>query len=323
MVFENFHTKINKVNVQIKSLKTKLKLQQQSSRRLKTRVKSLENVIKTLKRKDLISSNCEAMLKQHFEGLPLALFTRKRSTLKKEKYSKELKSFALTLQFYSSKAYGYVRKMFNLALPHPSTVRRWYTAVPAEPGFTELAFRPIKCAVEMSTQETVCALMLDEMAIRRHVAWDGEKYRGFVDLGCGVDDDDSSPVAKYALVIMAVCINKSWKVPLGCFFIDGLTGQGRANLVRIAIERLSQVGAKVVSLTCDGPQWWILGEANEAVASGPPFFGGPSSKTAYTVLDSLQMFAQRTIRSEDLFLFFFRERLDFGRKIGKSEMKSK
>ena len=149
------------------------------------------------------------MLKQHFEGLPLALFTRKRSTLKKEKYSKELKSFALTLQFYSSKAYGYVRKMFNLALPHPSTVRRWYTAVPAKPGFTELAFRPIKCAVEMSTQETVCALMLDEMAIRRHVAWDDEKYRGFVDLGCGVDDDDSSPVAKDALVIMAVCINKS------------------------------------------------------------------------------------------------------------------
>ena len=44
--------------------------------------------------------------------------------------------------------------------------------------------------------------------------------------------------------------------------------------------------------------WWILGEANEAVASGPP------SKTAYTVLDSLQMFAQRTVRSEDLFFFF-------------------
>ena len=192
-------------------------------------------------------------MKQHFEGLPLALFTRKTSTLKKEKYSKELKSFALTLQFYFSKAYGYVRKMFNLALPHPKTVRRWYTAVPAEPGFTELAFRPIKCAEEMSTQETVCVLMLDEMAIRRHVAWDGEKYRGFVDLGCGVDDDDSSPVAKDALIIMAVCINKSWKVPLGCFFIDGLTGQERANLVRIAIERLSQVGAKVVSLTCDGP----------------------------------------------------------------------
>ena len=53
----------------------------------------------------------------------------------------------------------------------------------------------------------------------------------------------------------------------------------------------------------------------------PPFFWGPPSKTAYTVLDSLQMFAQRTIRSEDL--FFFGEHLDFGRKIGKLEMKLK
>ena len=209
-------------------------------------------MIKTFKRKYLISSNYKAVLKQHFEVLPLALCTRKTSTLKTEKYSKELKSFALTLQFYSSKAYGYVRKMFNLALPHPSTVRRWYTAVHAKPGFTELAFRAIKCTVKMSTQETVCALMLDEMTIRRHVASDGEKYCSFVDLGCGVDDDDSSPVAKDALVIMVVCINKSWKV-LGYFFIDGLTGQERANLVRIAIERLSQVSAKVVSLTCDGP----------------------------------------------------------------------
>ena len=69
-------------------------------------------------------------------------------------------------------------------------------------------------------------------------------------------------------------------------------------------------------------QQWILGEANEAVASGPPFFGGPPSKTAYTVLDALQMFVQRTILSEDFF-FFFGEHLDFGKKIGKSEMKSK
>ena len=83
MLFENIYTKISKVNVQMKSLKTKLKLQQQSSRRLKSRVKLLKNVIKTLKRKDLISSNCKAMWKQHFEGLPLALFTRKISTLKK------------------------------------------------------------------------------------------------------------------------------------------------------------------------------------------------------------------------------------------------
>ena len=66
---------------------------------------------------------------------------------------------------------------------------------------------------------------------------------------------------------------------------------------------------------CPGIQWWILGEANEAVASGPP------AKIAHTVLNPLQMFVQRTIPSKDL--FFFREHPDFGTKIGKNESKWK
>ena len=95
IVFENIHTKISKVHVQTKSLKTKLKLQQQQARRLKTQVKSLKNVIKTLKRKDLISSNCEAMLKQHFEGLPLALLNKKNINFKKRKVFQRVKVFRI------------------------------------------------------------------------------------------------------------------------------------------------------------------------------------------------------------------------------------
>lgn len=43
---------------------------------------------------------------------------------RKKKYSPELRTFALTLQFYSSKAYRYVRKTFNNLLPEPSTIRK-------------------------------------------------------------------------------------------------------------------------------------------------------------------------------------------------------
>ena len=50
-------------------------------------------------------------------------------------------------------------------------------------------------------------------------------------------------------------------------------------------------------------QWWILGEANEAVASGPPFFWGPPLENNLYSFG----FAQWTIRSEDLFFFFFLE----------------
>ncbi|KAK2151617.1 hypothetical protein LSH36_356g00005 [Paralvinella palmiformis] len=31
----------------------------------------------------------------------------------------------------------------------------------------------------------MCSLMLDKMDIRRHVDWDGEKFRGYVDFGTG------------------------------------------------------------------------------------------------------------------------------------------
>ena len=35
----------------------------------------------------------------------------------------------------------------------------------------------------------MCSLMLDEMAIKKHVACDGKRYQGYVDLGSGTDDD--------------------------------------------------------------------------------------------------------------------------------------
>ena len=49
--------------------------------------------------------------------------------------------------------------------------------------------------------------MLDEMAIKKHVSWDGTKFQGYVDLGIGLEDDDSNPVAKDALVLMVVSVN--------------------------------------------------------------------------------------------------------------------
>ena len=76
-----------------------------------------------------------------------------------------------------------------------------------------------------------------------------KRYQGYVDLGSGTDDD-TLPIAKDALVFMVV---SSWKVPCGYFFIDGLSGKERANLVKVCIQRLHDAGVKVISLTCDGP----------------------------------------------------------------------
>ena len=52
---------------------------------------------------------------------------------------------------------------------------------------------------------------------------------------------------------MVVSVDGSWKVPCGYFFVNGLSGEERENLVKVCIERLSDAGVKVISLTCDGP----------------------------------------------------------------------
>ena len=248
---------LKKRNENIIKLKRNLKTKQQSLRRMKLKVTSLKSVFKELKERNLISSACEEMVKSTFSGVPLELINRmmQRKTGKGCAYSPELKSFALTLQFYSTKAYEFVRRTFNLALRHPAQIRRWYSKVPAEPGFTEPAFRALRAKVEQlkpSRKQIVCSLMIDEMAIKRHVYWDGKRYRGYVDIGNDIVDD-STPVAKEALVFMVVSINGSWKIPCGYFFIDGLSGAEQANLVKICLKKLYDHGVYVAALICDGP----------------------------------------------------------------------
>jgi len=64
-------------------------------------------------------------------------YLKKACSEKQCSFHKEIREFALTLQYYSPRAYlYYVRKSFSNILPHPRTLRRWYTVVDDKPGFT-------------------------------------------------------------------------------------------------------------------------------------------------------------------------------------------
>ena len=136
--------------------------------------------------------------------------------------------------------------------------------------------------------------MLDEMAIKKHISWDGKRFLGYVDLGNGVKDH-SFPVAKGALVLMVVSVNGAWKIPCGYFFVDGLSGIERTNLVKVCIERLHDAGVIVVSLTCDGPACHFSMLTELGVCLRPPdlkaYFLHPldPSKTIYILLDVCHM----------------------------------
>jgi len=270
--------KLNDTINQLETSKKRLKLEQQKSRRLKQKVSSLNSVINSLQKEHLISSNCAEILDSTFSGVSKEVFARMLGGKSRSEYPEELQAFAMTLQFYSSRAYDCVRENFDLALPSPRTIRSWYSGVDGDPGFTKQAFDALKARASDNLskgKETVCSIMFDEMAIKKHIEYSNGRMCGYVDIGTG-RFDDSNPVAKDALVFMAVSVNDGWKIPLGYFLIDGLTGEERANLVSKCFRRLHDTGVRAVSLTCDGPSCHFammrsLGANMDIVGMDPSF----------------------------------------------------
>lgn len=235
-----------------KNHRRQIKTLNQKVRRLKKRNVSLKNIVKHLKEKNVIDTDIFNMLDENIVAANLFNNIYKKNLgNKKMKYSAAIKRFSLTLNFYSPKAYDYVRKTFKTCLPHCKTLSKWYAHVKGEPGFTEEAFSAVKQKADASEYRPICALIFDEMALRQQKIWDGKKYQGVVDMGTGITTDPET-VASQAFVFLLVAINQRWKIPLGYFLINSLTGEQKANLIKICLSKCFEAGVDVVSLTFDG-----------------------------------------------------------------------
>ncbi|CAH2016454.1 unnamed protein product [Acanthoscelides obtectus] len=100
-------------------------------------------------------------------------------------------------------------------------------------------------------RKVLCNLVMDSMAIRRRIEWNGQKWTGYIDLGFDMDGD-KLPEVKEALVMMLVAINGKWKLPVGYFFISGLSGEEQANLVSNLLTFIHDTGVIICSVTFDG-----------------------------------------------------------------------
>ncbi|KAM7286096.1 THAP domain-containing 9 [Ixodes scapularis] len=310
--------KMEDIVCHMEALQKKLKYSQEVARRLKQKVSQVEEILQDLQRQQLISNDATNVLRRTFSSTTLELCLRmlknSRGKVTREKYPPELRSFALTLQFYSTKAYEYVRNTFQLALPHSSSIRSWYSSIDAEPGFTAEAFESLQLTVrenEKKGNKVICALLMDEMSIRKHVQWDGKKMRGFVDVGIAGDNNencdggaeessdtrkDVRPQATEALVLMVVALNDHWKVPCGYFLVHGMSGAEKANLVNICLMKLHDIGVIVCCLTCDGLQsnWTMfrtLGAELEDPEEMRPWFPHPatSDQRVFILMDICHM----------------------------------
>ena len=116
----------------LENLQKRLNTSQKKTRRRNKKVSTLTAVVSELREKNLINSDCATILESTFSGVPKELMKRLVTQKKKKNlgaYPPELRSFALTLKFYSTKAYNYVRKSFDLGLPHVDVIRSWYSSI--------------------------------------------------------------------------------------------------------------------------------------------------------------------------------------------------
>lgn len=215
-----------------------------------------------------------------------------RKLLKRKEYSASIRSFALTLYFYSPKAYNYMRKTWDKLLPAPSTIRQWYRAVDGSPGFTREALEAISLRYKDS-KPTIINLVTDEMSIREQVIYDKEKFYGNINYGTlknSYHNNNNVPTAKNALMFMAVSLNDSWKVPIGYFLINSLNSVERANLMTLALQKLHDSKCKVYSITFDGASSNI----SMCTDLGANFHYGPKFKPYFL----------NPITKEECFVFF-------------------
>ena len=147
----------------------------------------MKDLLKSLKEKQLIAGEEHMLLKHNFAGMTKELFENQRKNTGRAtygyRYSFKTKQFALTLHYYSPKAYDFVHKL--LALPHPSSIRTWAASVDCEPGYLTNVINAISSVVEKKPSMSDVVLIVDAMALHKGIMWDqkAKQYVGTVNYG--------------------------------------------------------------------------------------------------------------------------------------------
>lgn len=196
----------------------------------------------------LLSEETECLLRAQFSDFKWELYNWRETA----EYSTEMKQFACTLYLCSSKVYDYVRKI--LKLPHSSILRTWLSKCKPSPGFNSNVFSFLQRRVEKGDQlYQYCSLLIKGVSLKQQLQWDPSSHhlQGFMDFGLGILDADETPLASETILLMAVGISGHWRTPLGYFFVNRASGYLQAQLLRLTIGKLSDIGITVLAVTSD------------------------------------------------------------------------
>jgi len=216
----------------------------------------MNDLLKTLKDKKLLSEDCGAIIESHFSGMVSEIFKSELCNNKREltgrRYSDEVKKFALTLHFYSPRAYDFLRTIFSL--PAPASISNWTNSVDCSPGFFTDVFDYLSKKSTLDPSYKDCALIFDAIHLKSGLVYEHNRgtYDGFVDFGKDIVGFDEDKVATEAMVFMLVGLKGSWKCPIGYVLENGLDATNLHSLTRNALQLAFDHNLTVHTVTCDG-----------------------------------------------------------------------
>lgn len=89
-----------------------------------------------------------------------------------------------------------------------------------------------------------------EVTIGRH----SHTLWGYTDIGANIRTENEQELATKVLVQMIVGVNDNFKIPIGYFFTNKISGKEKANIILEALKQLSHVKFKILSITCGSSQ---------------------------------------------------------------------
>lgn len=217
-----------------------------------------------------------------------------------KQYMDDIRTFALTLHYYSPRAYQYVRNKFNSHLPDVSTMRSWISNCSGygEPGICTNGLETLRIlASDMKSKAKgfYCSVSFDEMYIKKHVQWSEakRKFVGFISYG-KKDENGELPVANQSLVFLVTGININISIPIAHFFIRSLNATEKSILIKEIITAITNTGAVVVNITFDGlaenfSACRMLGSSFELDNMRPYFINPVNKRKIFILLDSCHM----------------------------------
>lgn len=144
-------------------------------------------------------------------------------------------------------------------------------------------------------KEIFCALIFDEMSIRKHLQWSDSRkeFLGSINYGFRMNKEEI-PLAKNAIVFLLNGVNIKFTMPIAFYFIETLTGAEKMNLLKEIIIAISACGVRVLSITFDGfstnfTMCELLNVCFDVDDCRPYFFLPGDDRKIYIILDPSHM----------------------------------